>query len=52
MDEIVCWWDHGKILWSGIFIKRNERMGIAADIAIIVVAGLIGGLVAQRLKQP
>lgn len=27
-------------------------MGIAADIAIIVVAGLIGGLIAQRLKQP
>lgn len=27
-------------------------MGIAADIAIIVVAGLAGGLVAQRLRQP
>lgn len=27
-------------------------MGIAADIAIIFVAGLIGGLIAQRLKQP
>ena len=27
-------------------------MGIAADIAIIVVAGLIGGLIAQRFKQP
>ncbi|MBW7886417.1 MAG: cation:proton antiporter [Caldilineaceae bacterium] len=27
-------------------------MGIAADIAIIVVAGLIGGLVAQQLRQP
>lgn len=27
-------------------------MGIAADIAIIVVAGLIGGIVAQQLKQP
>lgn len=27
-------------------------MGIAADIAIILVAGLIGGLVAQRLRQP
>src|SRR6056297_1538143 len=27
-------------------------MGIASDIAIIVVAGLIGGLVAQRIKQP
>jgi CPA2 family monovalent cation:H+ antiporter-2 len=27
-------------------------MGIAADIAIIVVAGLLGGLVAQRLRQP
>jgi len=27
-------------------------MGIAADIAIIVVAGLMGGLIAQRLKQP
>ena len=27
-------------------------MGIASDIAIIVVAALIGGLIAQRLKQP
>lgn len=27
-------------------------MGIAADIALIVVAGLIGGLIAQRLRQP
>lgn len=27
-------------------------MGIAADIAVIVVAGLIGGLTAQRFKQP
>jgi CPA2 family monovalent cation:H+ antiporter-2 len=27
-------------------------MGIAADIAIIVVAALVGGLIAQRLKQP
>ncbi len=27
-------------------------MGIAADITVIVVAGLIGGLIAQRLKQP
>ena len=27
-------------------------MGIAADIAIIVVAGLIGALLAQRLRQP
>ncbi|MEZ4712306.1 MAG: cation:proton antiporter [Caldilineaceae bacterium] len=27
-------------------------MGIAADIAIIVVAGLFGGLVAQQLRQP
>jgi len=27
-------------------------MGIAADIAIIVVAGLLGGLVAQQLRQP
>lgn len=27
-------------------------MGIATDIAIIVVAGLLGGLVAQRLHQP
>jgi CPA2 family monovalent cation:H+ antiporter-2 len=27
-------------------------MGIAADIAIIVAAGLIGGLIAQQLKQP
>ncbi len=27
-------------------------MGIAADIAIIVVVGLIGGLIAQQLRQP
>ncbi len=27
-------------------------MGIAADIAIIVVAGLVGGLIAQRLNLP
>ncbi len=27
-------------------------MGIAADIAVIVLAGLIGGLIAQQLKQP
>ncbi|MEX1020710.1 MAG: cation:proton antiporter [Litorilinea sp.] len=27
-------------------------MGIAADIAIIVVAALVGGLIAQRLRQP
>lgn len=27
-------------------------MGIASDIAIIVVAGFLGGLVAQRLRQP
>ncbi|KAA3620152.1 MAG: portal protein [Calditrichaeota bacterium] len=27
-------------------------MGIAADLSIIVVAGLIGGVLAQKLKQP
>ena len=27
-------------------------MGIAADISIIVIAGLAGGLIAQQLKQP
>ncbi len=27
-------------------------MGIAADIAIIVVAGLVGGIIAQQLRQP
>ena len=27
-------------------------MGIAADIVVIVVAALVGGLIAQRLKQP
>ncbi len=27
-------------------------MGIAADLAIVIVAGLIGGLVAQALRQP
>jgi CPA2 family monovalent cation:H+ antiporter-2 len=27
-------------------------VGIAADVAIIVTAGFLGGIVAQRLKQP
>ena len=27
-------------------------MGIAADVAIIVTAGFLGGVIAQRLKQP
>ena len=27
-------------------------MGIAADIAIIVTAGLVGGLIAHLLRQP
>jgi len=27
-------------------------MGIAADLAIVIVAGLVGGLVAQALRQP
>jgi CPA2 family monovalent cation:H+ antiporter-2 len=27
-------------------------MGIAADMAIIVAAGLIDGLIAQQLRQP
>jgi CPA2 family monovalent cation:H+ antiporter-2 len=27
-------------------------VGIAADISIIVIAGLLGGLIAQQLKQP
>ena len=27
-------------------------MGIASDIAIIVIAGFLGGLAAQRLRQP
>ncbi len=27
-------------------------MGIAADISIILIAGLVGGLIAQQLKQP
>jgi len=27
-------------------------MGIAADIAIIIVAALLGGLIAQQFKQP
>ncbi|MCE7939331.1 MAG: portal protein [Chloroflexi bacterium CFX6] len=32
--------------------RARHKMGIAADIAVIVVAGLAGGLVAQRLRQP
>src|SRR4051795_10477984 len=31
---------------------KEDRMGIAADIAIILVAALLGGFLAQRLKQP
>ncbi|MEN6474827.1 MAG: cation:proton antiporter, partial [Syntrophaceae bacterium] len=27
-------------------------MGLSADIAIIIIAALLGGLIAQRLKQP
>jgi CPA2 family monovalent cation:H+ antiporter-2 len=27
-------------------------VGIAADVAIIVTAGFLGGVIAQRLKQP
>ena len=27
-------------------------MGIAADIIVIVLAALVGGLIAQRLRQP
>lgn len=27
-------------------------MGIAADLAIVIVAGLVGGLIAQQLRQP
>ena len=27
-------------------------MGIAADLAIVLVAGLVGGLIAQTLRQP
>jgi CPA2 family monovalent cation:H+ antiporter-2 len=30
----------------------GARMGIAADLAIVIVAGLVGGLVAQQLRQP
>lgn len=32
--------------------QEREDMGLAADIVIIVVAALIGALIAQRLKQP
>jgi CPA2 family monovalent cation:H+ antiporter-2 len=34
------------------FRSRDLVMGVAADIIIIVVAALIGALIAQRLKQP
>ncbi len=30
----------------------EEFMGITGDIVIIVLASLIGGLIAQKLKQP
>lgn len=33
-------------------MESELSMGIAADIAIIVVAGLVGGVIAQRLRQP
>lgn len=36
------------------FLTESELhpMGISGDIAVIVVAALLGGLIAQRLKQP
>ena len=30
----------------------SRLMGIAADLAIVIVAGLVGGLIAQALRQP
>ncbi len=30
----------------------KRKMGIAADLAIIIVAAMLGGLIAQRLRQP
>jgi len=45
-------------LWGNFEVKApvtdigSRGMGIAADIIIIVVAALLGGLIAQRLRQP
>jgi CPA2 family monovalent cation:H+ antiporter-2 len=40
-----------KAVRSG-FAFSTSFMGIAADIAIIIVAGLMGGIIAQQLRQP
>ena len=32
--------------------ESARLMGIAADLAIVIVAGLVGGLIAQTLRQP
>ena len=35
-----------------VLADDNDFLGVAADIILIVVAGLLGGLVAHRLGQP
>src|SRR5262245_29419138 len=40
------------IFTRAVRIRRRTTMGIAADIAIILVAALLGGYLAQRLRQP
>ena len=41
-----------KLAKSQKFKPRRQLLGIAADIVIIIVVALLGGLIAQRCKQP
>ncbi|GIV96950.1 MAG: sodium/hydrogen exchanger [Herpetosiphonaceae bacterium] len=43
---------HTLISWARPDVENKEPMGVAADIAVILVAALLGGYVAQRLRQP
>lgn len=40
----MCFWPSNRVAW--------KRMGIAGDLAIILAAALLGGLIAQRLRLP
>ena len=44
--------DEYGVAWVFILADDNGLVGLAADIILIVVAGLLGGLVAHRLGQP
>lgn len=42
----------GEVGKIGHHQERVEFMGIASDLIIVVLAGLLGGLAARRLNQP